>query len=354
MCVLLARAAPDAAGAPTVTITPVAVAALDRLVSLPLAYVWNDAPLVTDAGEDRASTWGAPLAAAPLMVPYLLDGYGDVDEVVRVDPVLVMVPAGMRIRPLTELAPDVADLLTNAGDSVTAAVVVPSRETVYVANPDLAVPMASVVKLVIMLALFDAAEAEGRTVTPEEIALLDPMVTWSDNDNASLLWYQLGGGTGIDAYLQKVGASGILTDPWAWGDSRASGEAVALLLSRLAFGNLVSEEHRALALSLLSHVSEDQRWGVGTGVFAWPEGAVVGVKDGWYPVDAGWRAGSAGVLVPLGGDAPGATGYSIAVLTARNATLEDAIAVIQGIAMRVHAALYPDYVQYLPEATAFS
>lgn len=268
------------------------------------------------------------------------------DEVVIVPEELLAIPAAFRVRPLAELAPGVAELLDEAGGSVTAAVVVPSRGMVYVANPEVAVPMASVVKLVIMLALFDKAQAEGRSVTPEEIALLDPMVTWSDNDSASWLWDQLGGGPGIDAYLRRVGVGGIMTDPWAWGDSRASGAAVALLLARLAFGDLVSEEHRALALNLLSNVSTDQRWGIG-GTLVAPEGAVVAVKDGWYPVAQGWRAGSAGVLVPPAGAPPGAVAYSIAVLTAQNDTLEGAIEVIQGIASLVHAALYPEVVTVL-------
>jgi hypothetical protein len=122
---------------------------------------------------------------------------------------------------------------------------------------------------------------------------------------------------------------------------------VALLLSRLAFGDLVSEEHRALALNLLTHVSEDQRWGVGTGTPT-PEGAVVGVKDGWYPVERGWRAGSVGVVVPSDETASGEVAYSIAVLTAQNETLEGAIDTIQGIASLVDAALHPKFVAAFP------
>lgn len=269
------------------------------------------------------------------------------DEVVFLSEDQLVFLGDMYVRPLSELAPGVAAILQESGGSVTAAVVVPQYRTIYVANPEVALPMASVVKLIIMLAVLDRAESEGRTVTSEEVALLDPMVTWSDNDSATWLWDGLGGGAGIDAYLQRAGVGGIATDPWAWGDSRASGAAVALLLSRLAFLDLVTPEHRALALNLLAHVSQDQRWGVGGSLSA-PEGAVVGVKDGWYPVAQGWRVGSAGVVVP-GADAPaGAVAYSIAVLTAQNDTLEGGIATIQRIADLVHAALYPEYVAVLP------
>ncbi|MSP22177.1 MAG: hypothetical protein EXR66_04060 [Dehalococcoidia bacterium] len=280
----------------------------------------------------------------------LFDGYefrhDGPDEVVFLSDEQLGFLDGFYVRPLDELAPGVADIIEASGGSVTAAVVVPEYRTIYVANPEVAVPMASIVKLVIMLAVLDAAESEGRTVTAEEIALLDPMVTWSDNDSATWLWDQLGGAAGIDAYLERVVGGGIVPDPWAWGDSRASGAGVAILLARLAFADLVSSDDRALALNLLAHVSEDQRWGVGGSLVA-TEGAVVGVKDGWFPVADGWRAGSAGVLVPL----PSATGgvaYSIAVLTAQNETLEGGIETIQGIAALVHAALYPQYAAAFP------
>lgn len=265
------------------------------------------------------------------------------EEVVRLSLEQLALPGGLRVRPLTELAPGIAALLEGSGGSVSAAVVVPSRGTIYVANPEIAVPLASVVKLLIMLALLDAAELEGRTVSADELALLDPMVTWSDNDSASWLWSVLGNGDGLEAYLERVGAGGILPDPWAWGDTRASGAAVALLLSRLAFGDLVSAEHRALALNLLSSVSEDQRWGVGGSLIA-PERARVAVKDGWYPVARGWRASSAGVVVPAADAPAGAVAYSIAVLSAENETLEGAIETIQGIAALVDAALQPAFV----------
>lgn len=269
------------------------------------------------------------------------------EEVLWLSPEQMALPADLTVRALWELAPEVATLLEGAGGSVTAAVVVPSRRTIYVANPELAVPLASVVKLVIMLAVLDAAEVEGRTVTAEEIALLDPMVTWSDNDSASWLWGQLGGGPAIDAYLQRVGMSGIVPDRLAWGDSRASGAAVALLLSRLAFADLLSPEHRALALNLLSHVSEDQRRGIG-GSLRTEDGLLLGVKDGWYQVARGWRVGSAGVVLPPADAPPDAAAYSIAVLTAENETLEGATETIQSIAALVHATLHPRFVALAP------
>ncbi len=204
--------------------------------------------------------------------------------------------------------------------------------------------MASVAKLVIMLALFDRVEAEGRDLTPAEYALLEPMVVWSDNDSASRLWDAVGGARGASAYLERIGVAGIVPDRVAWGDSRASGPAVAWLLAKLAFGDLVTPEHRELALALLARAADDEPWGVGVGVRntrVLADGTIVGVKDGWYPVRAGWRAGSAGLIVPGPGQPGGTVPYAIAVLTAENALLDDGIYTIEGFADRVQAALTP-------------
>ncbi len=253
-------------------------------------------------------------------------------------------PQPLRMRPLSQLSPEAARFLASRDGAVTAGVFVPGENAIYVASPELGVPMASVSKLVIMIALFEQAEASGRPLSQDEVALLEPMVVWSDNESATLLWDSLGGATGVEASLAARDVRGVVLHPVAWGDSWASGPAVAWLLGRLAFGDLVAPEHRDLALRLLARATSEQSWGVGASAgrsFAGAaEGTIIGVKDGWYPVDAGWRAGSAGLIVP-GAGSPATIPYSIAVLTAENRELEDGIATIEGLADRIQAALTP-------------
>lgn len=250
-------------------------------------------------------------------------------------------PPPVRMRPLSQLSPEASRFIAERGGSVSVGVFVPADNAVYVASPELAVPMASVAKLVILLALIDRAESAGRTLTADEVALVEPMMVWSDNESATLLWDALGGGHGVSLYLERLGVRGIVLDPLAWGDSHASGPAVAWLLAQLAFGDLVNPEHRELALGLLGRAAAEQPWGVSAGVMRKGADAFVGAKDGWYPVASGWRAGSAGLVLPAAGQAATTVPYSIAVLTAENADLEDGIATIEGLVDRVQAALTP-------------
>lgn len=250
-------------------------------------------------------------------------------------------PPPVRMRPLSQLSPEASRFLADRGGTVSVGVFVPADNAVYVASPELAVPMASIAKLVILLAVLDRAEATERALTPDQVALIEPMMVWSDNDSASLLWDSLGGGAGVGAYLDKIGVQGIVLDPLAWGDSHASGPAVAWLLAQLAFGDLVTPAHREFALDLLGRAAAEQPWGVGAGVMRTGADGFVGAKDGWYPVPSGWRAGSAGLVLPVAGSAVTTTPYAIAVLTAENADLEAGIATIEGLADRVQAALTP-------------
>jgi len=248
----------------------------------------------------------------------------------------------LKMRPLSQLSPEAARFVAERGGSITAGVYVAQDDALYVSSPELALPMASVAKVVIMLAALDRAEVEGRPLTAWELEMLEPMVVWSDNDAATYLWDDLGGAAGVDAYLAKQGVAGIVTHPYAWGDSRASGPALAWLLGRMAFGDLLSTEHRELAVALLERAALEQSWGVATAAMGdEPEGAIVASKDGWYPADAGWRAGSVGLVLRGIGETVGSLPYSIAVLTAQNPLLDDGIATVDGLAARIYSALAP-------------
>ncbi len=62
---------------------------------------------------------------------------------------------------------------------------------------------------------------------------------------------------------------------------------------------------------------------------------VVGVKNGWYPGEEGWRVNSVGVVRPRGG-----TPYAIAVMTDGRVSWREGIETIEGIAEKVNAATH--------------
>ena len=240
--------------------------------------------------------------------------------------------------PLSDLSPDAAAYLETRDGPISVSVVVPERGAIYTWNGHEMLHMASVAKLGIMLTLMQQAIDAGRSLTGDELATLTPMITVSDNETASQLWDAIGGGEAIDAYMRSIGLDEVIGNKYAsWGASYASSHDIALLLAKLARGEILDEQMRATALGLLSQVDPSQAWGVTAAApEVLPGGTVIGVKDGWYPADCGWWVNSAGAILPSNG----ATAYTMAVLTAEQSTWEYGIETIETVGGYVHAALH--------------
>ena len=209
------------------------------------------------------------------------------------------------------------------------AVIVPGEELAYVENADEEMETASVIKVVVMACVMHRAEQQGRLVDELELSLMWPMITESNNDATDALWSDLGGGPGVASCLNSLGVNGITpyNGPY-WGTSTASARGIATLMAQLAYGDIVIPEHRAAALVMLTSVIPGQRWGVPAGADYSAE-EIVGVKDGWYPDDVGWRVNSVGFISPLGfGEAP----YAVAVMTNFQTSQEYGIVTIEGLA----------------------
>ena len=214
------------------------------------------------------------------------------------------------------------------------AVFVPSRGIVYAEDADVQVPTASVVKVLVLLVVLEQARQEGRPATEQELALLWPMITESDNDATSELWERIGRGQAVSGYLASVGVSGFRPDPrTSWGVSFVSARAMATILGKLLAGEILDAPSRALAIRMLDGVVAQQRWGVSAGTSA-DAGDRVGIKNGWYPGNEGWRVNSAGVIRPRAGDS-----YAIAIVTGGRASWHEGIETIEGIAAPMNEAL---------------
>ncbi|MDO8670962.1 MAG: hypothetical protein Q7O66_05970 [Dehalococcoidia bacterium] len=255
-------------------------------------------------------------------------------------PILVRGDLRLSERPLADLSPDAARFLQSRAADWGVAVVVPGTMTVYVANPDQKLETASVVKVLIMLTVFDQAKQEHRNVGEDELELMWPMITESDNDSATFLWNLIGGGARIKTYLYGIGILDI--DPYMgpfYGTTVASARAVATILARTAFGDLLEGTDRKDAVQMLLEVVRSQRWGV-------PSGAEtgsghrdrVGLKNGWYPEERGWRVNSTGFFVSPSANQPA---YALAVMTNRQSEFRYGVDTIEGVASRIHSALHP-------------
>ena len=241
-------------------------------------------------------------------------------------------PAGAVVdRSLGQLSEPALTFARSRPPIVGIAVVVPTRGAIYTQNADEQVPTASVVKVLVMLVVLEQARQERRPVSESELALLWPMITESDNDSTSQLWEDIGRGQAVGSYLRAVGVSGFTPDPGSsWGVSFASARGMAMVLGKLLSGEILDGPSRALALRLLENVIPQQRWGVTAGTV---EGDLVGVKNGWYPGDEGWRVNSVGVVRSATRGS-----YAVAVMTGQRASWREGIDTIEGVAEKVNAA----------------
>ena len=241
--------------------------------------------------------------------------------------------AGLVTRPLADLSAEAAAYFAGRPGILGLAVVVPSAGVIYSANGGRLISTASIVKVPIMLTVMDAAIRDGRGLTLRELALLGRMITVSDNDATLTLWEELGGGEAVDAYMRALGLPDFVPGPGErWLPSRLSANEAALLLAKLAEGELLDEESRALALDLMTNIIQWQRWGVNAGV---PSGAVVALKNGWGNTATDWFASSAGIVFPANGGAA----YTIAVFTEKQSEMEEGVETIETVAALIHAAL---------------
>jgi hypothetical protein len=241
---------------------------------------------------------------------------------------------------LAVLAPEAAEFLQTREGRVGVAVVVPSHGVTYVWNGHEKFHMASVVKVLIMLTVMQQALDADRGLTEEEIGYLRPMITVSDNDTASLLWSQVGGGEAVEAYVRGIGLFEIEPNREScWGASYASAYDAALLFAMLALGEVLDDSMRAVAIGLLQEVDPAQTWGV-TAAAAGEraEGTVVGVKDGWYPAGCGWWVNSVGFVMP----ADEKPSYAIAVLTSQQETWDYGIQTIETIGAIIYERLHQE------------
>ncbi|WP_433781335.1 serine hydrolase [Actinomycetospora sp. CA-101289] len=163
--------------------------------------------------------------------------------------------------------------------------------------PDTALRTASVVKLDILQTLLLQNQEEGSLPSGEAQELATRMMQQSDNDAASTLWEDVGGIPAIAAANRRLGLDGTELDDH-WGVSTTSATDQLALLAALDAPTPLDPDARAFARDLMTHVADDQRWGVSA---AADPGTTPALKNGWMPVgDEGWVVGSVG-RITVGG-----------------------------------------------------
>ena len=221
---------------------------------------------------------------------------------------------------------------------ITAAVYDARTRRTWVLHPGLREYTASIVKVQIMGAALNQAQASGRPLPPSQAALMGPMIEASDNDAATTLLADVGGPGALARFDRAAGMTETEpstlalipgTDLPGWGLTRTTALDEVMLVARFAYpGPVLDDASRAYGLSLMEHVERGQDWGVSGGV---PAGTTIALKNGWLPVGtSGWQVDSIGWVRGHGRD------YVLAVLASGNPTEEYGVGTIETIARAVY------------------
>jgi hypothetical protein len=221
---------------------------------------------------------------------------------------------------------------------ITAAVYDARARRTWVLHPGLREYTASIVKVQIMGAALNQAQASGQPLPPSQAALMGPMIESSDNDAATTLLADVGGPSALARFDKAAGMTETEpstlalipgTDLPGWGLTRTTARDEVVLVARFAYpGPVLDDASRHYGLSLMEHVEAGQDWGVSGGV---PAGTTIALKNGWLPVGtSGWQVDSIGWVRGHGRD------YVLAVLASGNPTEEYGIGTIETIARAVY------------------
>jgi len=144
----------------------------------------------------------------------------------------------------------------------------------YAYRPDHVEWSASVLKAMLLVAYLDRPSVARRDLDERDRALLNPMITVSDNDAATEV-RSIVGNSGLSAVAHRVGMTSF--EPAAiWGESHITARDQTKFF--LHIDSFIPTLHRAYALRLLASVTPAQRWGVGEVA---PKGWKLYFKGGW-------------------------------------------------------------------------
>jgi hypothetical protein len=137
-----------------------------------------------------------------------------------------------------------------------------------------AIPAASVLKAMLLVAYLRKPGVRGRPLRTADRALLAPMVRWSDNASATRV-RDIVGNVGLVRLARSAGMRRFRPAP-IWGLSQIDAADQSAFFLRLE--RFVPPRHRRYALRLLGSIVRSQRWGIAR---VRPRGWALYFKGGW-------------------------------------------------------------------------
>jgi Beta-lactamase enzyme family len=194
---------------------------------------------------------------------------------------------------------------------------------------------ASVSKALLLAAELRRLDREGLRLDEGTKALLEPMITYSENRAADSVYAQVGD-SGLEEVARRAGMTNFEATPGFWGGDRVTAADLARFFFRLE-ANLPGP-HRAYAKALLARITAVERWGIPQAI---GHGWSVWFKGGWRPAGQEDTSGAvthqAALLVHRGGER-----VALAVLTDETPGDSTGFAAIEGVTERLLAESPPN------------
>ena len=202
-------------------------------------------------------------------------------------------------------------------------------------DQDLQYSSASVSKALLLAAELRRLDREGLPLDDATKALLEPMITYSDNGAADSVYARVGDG-GLEEVARRAGMTSFEATPGFWGGDKVTAADLARFFFRLE-ANL-SGPHRAYAKGLLAKITPVERWGIPQAI---GQGWSVWFKGGWRPAGEENTSGAvthqAALLVHRSGER-----VALAVLTDETPGDATGFGAIEGVTERLLAAHPPN------------
>ena len=210
-------------------------------------------------------------------------------------------------------------------DFAVAAIDVDTGETL--AYGDGSFDTASIVKVDILAALLHHAQQDGRTLTASERTLATAMIERSDNTAATALFNAVGGKAGLETFNDVIGLDDtVVGSDGNWGLTQTTA-ADQLKLLEVVFGDdsVLSADSQAYEQGLMSDVIDSQNFGVSAAADDADDAAL---KVGYLQrsVTGLWDVTSIGKVEA------GVHTYLVAVLSDRNTSFDNGVALVDQVA----------------------
>lgn len=189
-------------------------------------------------------------------------------------------------------------------------------------------PTASIIKVFILTYKMSLGE-----LTNDDKDLATQMIEESDNDATTEMTASLGGIYQFPKLFQKLDMKSSSINQ-TWGLTQTTATDQLKLLNELFYNHkILSQSDSDYIANLMSHVDDNQNWGVSSGV---ADDTMIQLKNGWLPLGDNYQSA---IVNSIGHVLDDNVDYTIAVLSNGDSTQDDGIDYVNALSRATYKTL---------------